>query len=125
MLKLPPKNKIPFATFSKLTRMAIVTRDSNQCKCRCEKCERILFLSIHHLISNTKANRKIYGNLLQNKSNGVMLCQVCHGGCVSRYKDVRNEVRAVFDEMIKQDSNIIYADQLTIDIELNRYKRVV
>ena len=36
-------------------------------------------LSFHHVCSNTKTNRRIFGNKnIQSKYNCVMLCVVCH-----------------------------------------------
>lgn len=122
--KLPPKIKIPFQTFSPETKEEILQRDGHKCVCKCGKCNGVVH-SIHHLISNNKTNRKIYGNLLQRKENGISMSLHCHSRCTALFKQMAREVKDVFDTMIAENSNIIYASNEEIEINLNKYKKVV
>ena len=62
--------------FSNLTRLEIYSRDD----CKCTQCgdDEYFNLEIHHIIANTKLNRKLYGNLIQSKENGILCCHKCH-----------------------------------------------
>src|SRR5690606_16976355 len=80
--KLRPKRVMPFETFSPEVKEAIIKRDGNKCICKCEKCDGYGH-SIDHLVKNTKANRKKYGNLLQSKQNGNLMSEYCHRNCIS------------------------------------------
>ncbi len=44
----------------------------------CEKCNRRQATQHHHLFSNTKLNRRLYGKLLDDKRNIQLLCEDCH-----------------------------------------------
>jgi 5-methylcytosine-specific restriction endonuclease McrA len=46
---------------------------------KCANCREKNGLSIHHLVANTKPNRKKYGNeKIQSIENGILCCQGCH-----------------------------------------------
>jgi len=44
----------------------------------CEKCGRAEATEIHHKFSQTKRNKKIYGELIHNPINLQYLCYDCH-----------------------------------------------
>ena len=46
----------------------------------CELCGKRLAEHRHHMFSQTKANRKKYGNRLDHPGNIMYLCSVCHIG---------------------------------------------
>jgi 5-methylcytosine-specific restriction endonuclease McrA len=45
---------------------------------KCELCGSTKNLTMHHLFSQTKINKKLYGNLLHDKTNILILCLDCH-----------------------------------------------
>jgi hypothetical protein len=57
-------------TFSPETRKEILIERRK----RCEVCGEKQGLTFHHIIHNTKTNRKIYGDKLQSKENCMLLC---------------------------------------------------
>lgn len=64
-------------TFSEEIRKEIFRRDGEKCV-NCEEKNKFL-LSFHHLIHNTKVERRNYGNeRVQSAENGVTVCQQCH-----------------------------------------------
>ena len=87
MAKLPPKKKKgKFKTFSKETKAKILYKWGYRCACQCSnKCDGSVH-SIHHLVENTTANRKKYGDRIQSEENGVPLSQYCHSNCVTFFK---------------------------------------
>lgn len=44
----------------------------------CEKCKIRIATDKHHLLSQTKFNRKLYNNLIDAPENIQYLCKVCH-----------------------------------------------
>jgi 5-methylcytosine-specific restriction endonuclease McrA len=44
----------------------------------CEQCGSKHNVQIHHLFSNSKVNRKLYGELLDAPENLMLLCESCH-----------------------------------------------
>jgi len=67
-------------TFSHETKEEILKKFKHICPFHSfeEKCKKREGLSIHHIIHNTTANRKIYGPFLQSITNAVLLCENCH-----------------------------------------------
>jgi 5-methylcytosine-specific restriction endonuclease McrA len=61
-------------TFSRETREQIIQRD----RFRCTQCGNSNWLEIHHIIANTKLNRKLYGDFVQSAENGILVCKKCH-----------------------------------------------
>jgi 5-methylcytosine-specific restriction endonuclease McrA len=45
---------------------------------KCEKCGWRGWVESHHLLSQSKLNRKLYGDLLDNPKNIQNLCPDCH-----------------------------------------------
>lgn len=46
---------------------------------RCQGCgENKIYLEIHHLFSKSKVNKKLYGDLIHDKRNLILLCPGCH-----------------------------------------------
>ena len=56
----------------------------------CEKCKRQLATERHHKFSQTKANRKKYGKLIDDTKNIMYLCYGCHHNKLRR-EDKMNE----------------------------------
>jgi len=44
----------------------------------CQNCNKNKATQKHHLFSNTKLNRKLYGALLDSKENIMDICEACH-----------------------------------------------
>ena len=44
----------------------------------CNNCKKRKAEHRHHIFSNTKLNRKLYGKLLDDKKNIQYLCSICH-----------------------------------------------
>jgi len=69
-------------TFSHKTKEEILKKFKHTCAFSTlkfvDKCKKNQGLSIHHIIHNTTANRKIYGPFLQSITNAVLLCENCH-----------------------------------------------
>ena len=55
-------------------RLYILQRDNYHCT----QCNSTQYLEIHHIIANTKLNRKLYGDKIQSARNGVLCCRNCH-----------------------------------------------
>lgn len=65
--------------FSRETREYIWNRAGWICEINGKGCTRRQKLQIHHIIPNTKENRKKYGNkFIQSADNGVLVCENCH-----------------------------------------------
>lgn len=94
-------------TFSHKTKEEILKKFKHTCAFSTfeEKCKKREGLSIHHIIHNTTANRKIYGKFLQSITNAVLLCENCHKPSV-----LLNHLRTKLLERI---------DSGEIDIEIN------
>ncbi len=92
-------------TFSVQTRLKIRERADWYCECRCKKCLKNEKLSIHHIISNSKRNRKKYGNeIIQHHLNGVVLCHFCHANCKHKWNGQREKVlRKINQELLRQE----------------------
>lgn len=79
-------------TFDSKTRMRILERSDFRCECRGPGCMGNRCLAPHHIIPNTKANRKKYGNeVIQSMRNAVELCQHCHQEYYWQYTELREE----------------------------------
>ena len=78
-------------TFSNLTRIEIYKRDNGKC-INCGESE-YWKLEIHHIIANTKLNRKLYGNFIQSKDNGVIVCKNCHFKHSLWDRDLREKIK--------------------------------
>ena len=57
-----------------INRTKVLIRD----RYKCVNCGSQNWLEIHHIIANTKLNRKLYGEQIQSKENGVLVCKKCH-----------------------------------------------
>lgn len=44
----------------------------------CRVCKKNKATEWHHLFSQTKANKKLYGKLIHNKANLLPICEECH-----------------------------------------------
>ena len=65
--------------FSRETREFIWNRAGWTCEIRGLGCTYRTKLQVHHIIPNTKENRKKYGNkVIQSTDNGVLVCENCH-----------------------------------------------
>jgi len=65
--------------FSKEVREYIWNRAGWTCEIRGKGCTYRRKLQVHHIIPNTKDNRKKYGNkVIQSPDNGVLVCENCH-----------------------------------------------
>jgi len=55
----------------------------------CQICNRRRAEHKHHLFSNTKLNRKLYGKLLEYKKNVISICSVCHlNKSIPKYNEI-------------------------------------
>jgi len=93
-------------TFSHETREYIWLKYNRKCanyndpKCLIDK-----GLSIHHIIHNTKINQKLYGDWLQSKENGILLCQHCHTNYSLVDKVKQKEFELKNNLKVKNDNN--------------------
>ena len=44
----------------------------------CKVCKKNKATELHHLFSQSKANKKLYGNLIHNELNLLAVCEECH-----------------------------------------------
>lgn len=44
----------------------------------CKLCKSTENLQLHHLFSQTRLNKKLYGNLIHDFKNIMVLCEECH-----------------------------------------------
>ena len=79
-------------TFSKETRASILIRD----RYKCVNCGSQNWLEIHHIIANTKLNRKLYGEQIQSKENGVLVCKKCHDKHLLWDKELKRKLKLKF-----------------------------
>jgi hypothetical protein len=45
---------------------------------KCNICQKEKILTHHHLFSQTKINKKLYGELIHRKDNIILICLDCH-----------------------------------------------
>ena len=76
-------------TFDIYTRERIFARAGWHCECGCDNCLGPDNLEVHHRVSNSKVNRKIYGERIQSEENAAVLCGWCHVHCKHLFKDFR------------------------------------
>ena len=68
-------------------REAAFERADYHCECKCEKCLGNQQINVHHGVSNSKMNRKVYGNeKVQSLDNAHVLCQYCHDNCKHKFR---------------------------------------
>lgn len=67
-------------TFPLEVRESVFQKNCFQCENSLHaKCLGNVGLSIHHIISNTKLNARLYGDkFLQSEDNAMLLCYYCH-----------------------------------------------
>ena len=79
-------------TFSDETRQYIWDRAGHTCEGKFDGCMGNRFLSPHHIIANTKTNRRVYTNkVIQSARNAVLLCANCHEKYYYQYKGLRDD----------------------------------
>ena len=89
-------------TFSEETRIIIWHRDKKSCVI----CSGRHFLSIHHVVPNTKMNRRLYGNERVNSGiNGTLVCQKCHDNHMFWDKQLKKNLISNWEEEIKRNEN--------------------
>ena len=94
-------------TFSKLTRLEVYSRDNARCT-QCGEDEYFL-LEIHHIIANTKLNRKLYGHLIQSRDNGILCCHKCHDKHALWDGELRRQLRKEWKDEINSKTNKLTA----------------
>lgn len=45
---------------------------------KCDKCGAVGLVEVHHRLSQSKINKKLYGSLIHHTKNCQVLCQNCH-----------------------------------------------
>ena len=92
-------------SFSKLTRLEIYSRDNAKCT-QCGEDEYFL-LEIHHIICNSKLNRKLYGNLIQSKENGILCCHSCH------------TIHSLWDSKLRNNLKLLWKENINSKVKAN------
>jgi 5-methylcytosine-specific restriction endonuclease McrA len=59
---------------------------------------------IHHILANTKLNRKLYGDRIDRKENLILLCNDCHNKHSLFDKDKRKALRDKWNKEIELES---------------------
>jgi len=78
--------------FSDDTREYIWERAHHTCELQAAKCTFTQGCSPHHIIANTKTNRRVHGNdVIQSARNGVLLCHSCHERHSYIYRGLRDD----------------------------------
>ena len=78
--------------FSDETRQYIWERAGHCCELKAAKCTFTRNCAPHHIIANTKTNRRVHTNeVIQSKRNGVLLCHSCHEKYYYKYKGLRDD----------------------------------
>ena len=76
-------------TFGIETRIKIILERGK----KCEVCGKTAGLSFHHIIHNTKMNRKTYGDKIQSEENAMLLCENCHSNYSLHDRKRYNELK--------------------------------
>lgn len=82
-------------TFSSQVRMEVEINQQGRCYLygKVRGCRKDKFLGFHHLIENTQANRKLYGERIQSRENAIMLCDFCHMCELALFKDKKEKLK--------------------------------
>lgn len=74
-----------------VNREVVILRDKGLCV-NCGKAG----IEVHHIIPNTKLNKKLYGDQLESMENLVLVCKNCHNNHSLWDKPLRNRLKSVF-----------------------------